>query len=322
MRSFMLFSLITFAIAFACARQTKGDDTPPRAIISPDTTNSTKLIPAIDEVNVQETKHLTIDSVIVTVCDEVDVPAAQAGVLATIGVKPGQLVDEGILIASLRDEDIRLLVDRTRTNAEIAMREFENDLNEMYATKSTEVARAELKRAMESNLKYAKTVSQTELDRLNLLVQQGELEVKKAQHERQIAGLTSEIRQNEYQTAVDQLALRQMSAPLKGMVVEIYHRIGEWVQPGDAVARIIRLDRLRVEGFLPAAQGRLSLVGQPAKVYSKTEDDQPIELPGEVVFVSPEIDPINSQVRIWIEIENGDLQLRPGMTASVKVQTR
>ncbi|HBJ35786.1 MAG TPA: hypothetical protein DDZ51_13780 [Planctomycetaceae bacterium] len=220
----------------------------------------------------------------------------------------------------MRDEDVRLLVDRTQTSAEIAVREFENELNEHYATKSTEVARAELKRAMESNAKYPKTVSQTELDRLRLLVEQGELEIKKAQHERQIAGLTSEIRQNEYQTALDQLTLRQMSAPLSGMVVEIYHRPGEWVQPGDAVARIIRLDRLRVEGFLPASQGKLSLVGKPASVYATSEDGQPIELTGEVVFVSPEIDPINAQVRIWIEIDNADLQLRPGMTASVKVR--
>lgn len=322
MRSCMLLLLIAFAISFVCVQQSRGGDAATQSVVERDDTDPTKSIPKIEKIDVQETKHLTIDSVIVTVCQEVDVPAAQAGVLAAIGVKPGQLVEAGVLIASLRDEDIRLLVDRTRINAEIATREFENDLNEMYASKSTEVARAELKRAMESNLKYAKTVSQTELDRLRLLVQQGELEVKKAQHERQIAGLTNEIRQNEYQTALDQLALRQMSAPLRGMVVEVYHRTGEWVQPGDAVARIIRLDRLRVEGFLPAAQGRLSLVGQPAKVYSKTEDDQPIELTGEVVFVSPEIDPINSQTRIWIEIENSNLQLRPGMTASVKVQTR
>jgi multidrug efflux pump subunit AcrA (membrane-fusion protein) len=174
---------------------------------------------------------------------------------------------------------------------------------------------------MESNLKYANTVSQTELDRLRLLVQQGELEIKKAQHERRIAGLTSEIRQNEHQTALDQLALRQITAPLKGMVVELYHQPGEWVQPGDAVARIIRLDRLRVEGFLPASKGRLSLVGHPATVYSTNEDGQPIEAPGEVVFVNPEIDPINSQVRIWIEIENNELKIRPGMAASVKVQS-
>lgn len=322
MRFYLIFSLITSAFSLAGMAQSRGTDTPLQSTVAPEETAALEPIEPREETNAPETKQLTMESVIVAVSEEAEVPSAEAGVLASIDVKPGQFVEAGTLLASLRDEDIRHLVDRTRINAEIASREFENELNELYASKSTDVARAELMRAMESNLKYAKTVSQTELDRLRLLVQQGELEIQKAQHERRIAGLTNQIRQNEYQTALDQLALRQISAPLRGMVVEVYHRRGEWVQPGDAVARIIRLDRLRVEGFLPAAQGRLSLVGQTASVHSTSEDDQPIELTGEVVYVSPEIDPINLQVRIWIEIDNSKLQLRPGMTASVTVQTR
>jgi multidrug efflux pump subunit AcrA (membrane-fusion protein) len=287
-----------------------GDDAPP----------TPKDASAVADATVAST--VVIDSVIVTVAEEVNVPAAQAGVLASIAVKPGNIVDRGTLVATLRDDDVRLLVDRTKTNAEIAIREFNNDLNQLYATKSTDVARAELKRAMESNVKYPKTVSQTELDRLRLLVEQGELEIKRAEHERQIAGLTSQIRQNEHQTALDELALRQIVAPLQGMIVEVYQRTGQWVQPGDAVVRIIRLDRLRVEGFLPATVGKLSLVGKPASVISRQDDGRSIELPGEVVFVSPEIDPINAQVRIWIEIDNSQLQLQPGMTAAVKVSTQ
>jgi RND family efflux transporter MFP subunit len=322
------FWLITFAVLAAVASSSRADESTsqplaPSSLTAQDAQDATQT--ASDEpatVQPAAKNRITIESVIVTVSEQVEVPSAEAGVLASIAVKPGQFVEAGTLIASLRDEDVRLLVERTRTNAEIATREFENDLNEIYAGKTTEVARAELLRATESNLKYAKTVSQTELDRLRLLVQQGEVGIQKAEHERKIAGLTNQIRLNEYQTALNQLSLRQMSAPLRGMVVEVHRRPGEWVQPGEAVARIIRLDRLRVEGFLPASQGRLSLVGQPASVYSETEDDLPIELSGEVVFVSPEIDPINSQVRIWIEIDNGDLRLRPGMTASVTVEPR
>lgn len=276
----------------------------------------------IADLNSKPQQAVAIESVVVTVSEEVNVPAAQAGVLVSIAVKPGAIVDSGALIASLRDDDARLLVERTRYHAEIATREFENELNLLYATKSTEVARAELKRATESNAKYPKTVSQTELDRLKLLVEQGELEIKRAEHESEIAGLTSKIRQNEHQTALDELALRQIFAPLKGMVVEVFQRAGQWVQPGDSVARIIRLDRLRVEGFLPASVGKLSLVGKTAVVIAENEDGDEVKLAGEVVFVSPEIDPINSQVRIWIEIDNSELLLRPGMTASVKVQAQ
>ena len=36
------------------------------------------------------------------------------------------------------------------------------------------------------------------------------------------------------------------------------------------------------------------------------------EFTGKVVFVSPQLQPVTGQVRIWAEVENRDLQLRPG----------
>jgi macrolide-specific efflux system membrane fusion protein len=103
------------------------------------------------------------------------------------------------------------------------------------------------------------------------------------------------------------------------MVVQVNRRRGEWVEPGEMVVRILRLDRLRAEGFLKARylsgdveDWRVTLTvdlpGRPAA-----------ELPGEVVFVSPEIDPVNSQVSIWVEVDNEDLRLRPGMRAKMTI---
>ena len=43
------------------------------------------------------------------------------------------------------------------------------------------------------------------------------------------------------------------------------------------------------------------------------------KLPGKVVFVSPEIDPVNSQVNIWVEIDNEELRVRPGMRAKMTI---
>jgi len=43
------------------------------------------------------------------------------------------------------------------------------------------------------------------------------------------------------------------------------------------------------------------------------------EFPGTVVFLSPEIDPVNSQISIWVEIDNEDLRLRPGMRAKMTI---
>ncbi|MBW8884809.1 MAG: biotin/lipoyl-binding protein, partial [Planctomycetia bacterium] len=84
-----------------------------------------------------------IPSAVIKVSEEVAVPARDAGVLAKIEVKEGQLVEEGDCVVRLLDTDIRLAVERARLEAEIALRKFKNDVDLRYARKSTEVAKAE-----------------------------------------------------------------------------------------------------------------------------------------------------------------------------------
>jgi macrolide-specific efflux system membrane fusion protein len=272
-----------------------------------------------------ESGPIEIPSAVIKISEEVEVPARDPGVLAKIEVKEGQLIEEGETLARLLDTDVRLAVDRARLESEIALRKFKNDADIQYAKKSTEVARAELARSLDANAKFPKTVSNTELDRQRLLVEQGELQTKQAEHLREVAGLTHEIAENQHQTAREQLDRRTILAPLRGMVVEVLRRRGEWVQPGDTVVRIVRLDRLRVEGFLSAQHASLDLVGSKvnlrlASAEGSTSAAKPRAFPGRIVFVSPEIDPLNSQVRVWAEIENTDLQLRPGMTATLTLE--
>jgi RND family efflux transporter MFP subunit len=266
-----------------------------------------------------QSSAIEITGAVIKVAEEVAVPAGEAGALAAVEVKEGQLVEEGAIVARIRDNEVRLAVDRARLEAEIAFRKFNNDITIAFAKKSTEVAKAELARSLETNVKYPKTVSNSELDRQRLLVEQGELEVKQAEHDREIAGLTREIRENEYKTTLDQLERRTIAAPLRGMVVEVHRRRGEWVQLGETVARIVRMDKLRAEGFLSAKHARLQLIGAKVTLKITDETGKPAEFPGQIVFVSPEIDPLNSQVRIWADVENKELKLRPGMQATLTI---
>jgi macrolide-specific efflux system membrane fusion protein len=265
---------------------------------------------------------LEIASAVIKVAEEVAVPAGEPGVLVRLDAKEGQLVAQGDLLAQVFDGDLRLAVDRAKLEAEIALRKASNDTNVRFAKKSIEVARAELTRSLETNQKYPKTVSETELDRQRLLVERGDLEIKQAEHDQEIAALEREVRDNAHRAAQEQLARRTITAPLAGVVVEVFRRRGEWVQPGETVARIVRMDRLRAEGFLAAKHARLDLVGGKVKVKVVQADGKELEFPGQIVFVSPEIDPINSQVRVWAEVENSELKLRPGLTATMVIEPR
>ena len=40
---------------------------------------------------------------------------------------------------------------------------------------------------------------------------------------------------------------------------------------------------------------------------------------GEVVHVSPEVDPVNGQVCVWAEVENSAMLLKPGMRGTMVI---
>ena len=44
-----------------------------------------------------------------------------------------------------------------------------------------------------------------------------------------------------------------------------------------------------------------------------------MEVTGKVTFVSPEVDPVNHQVRVWAEVDNTELVLRPGLAAEMTI---
>jgi hypothetical protein len=96
-------------------------------------------------------------------------------------------------------------------------------------------------------------------------------------------------------------------------VVAIERRTGDWVDEGETVLRVIHLDRLRVEGFVPFSQlAKLrSLKSVTLTIHvSPTESIQRI---GEVTFIHPELDPVNQQIGFWVEFENSQRDVLPGM---------
>jgi multidrug efflux pump subunit AcrA (membrane-fusion protein) len=104
------------------------------------------------------------------------------------------------------------------------------------------------------------------------------------------------------------------------VIVSVAKHRGEWVKPGDTVARILRLDRLKAEGFLKVEHLTRDLNGCPVKLVVDLPGAPGREFAGKVTFLHPEIDPVNAQIRVWAEILNEDLRLRPGMRAKMILQ--
>jgi macrolide-specific efflux system membrane fusion protein len=112
---------------------------------------------------------------------------------------------------------------------------------------------------------------------------------------------------------------RRIIAPIGGIVTQVNRQRGEWVQPGQPIVRILRLDQVRAEGLASAHEVDGQLLGRPVKLTVEL-GQKPVEFSGKVVFVSPEVDPVNGQVRVWAEIDNRELKLRPGQHGSLTIE--
>ena len=267
----------------------------------------------------ETTTRLEIPSALVKVIEQVDVPAREAGVLAAVNAREGQMVEKGDVLAQIVDTEACIARDRAKIEVEVAKKKVKNDVNIRFAKKSAQVAKAELRRSTESNKAYPKSISDSEMDRVRLVAERAELEVEQAEHDFEIAELTWRIKEKDYQAAEEKVRRRRIDAPFGGVVVDVYRHRGEWVEPGETVLRVLRIDRLRAEGFLSSRDVRDDLTGAKVRLRVDLPGKAGAEFPGKIIFLSPEIDPVNAQLRVWAEVENRGLKLRPGMRAKIIV---
>jgi len=265
-------------------------------------------------------EEIEVSSALVKLVEQVDVPAREAGVLATVEVREGQMVDRGDPLAGIVDTEARIAAERAKIELEIARKALENDVSIRFAKKSVEVAKAELQRSLDSIEKYPKSISDSEMDRLRLVVERAALEVEQAEYDLAIAAFTRQVKENDLEAALEKVQRRKITAPIAGVVVDVHRHPGEWVEPGEAVVRILRIDRLRAEGFLEVGAFGRELEGCGVRLKVDLPGKPGAEFPGKLVFLSPEIDPVNAQIRVWAEIENRGLLLRPGMRARLIVE--
>ncbi|MGE0608770.1 MAG: efflux RND transporter periplasmic adaptor subunit [Pirellulales bacterium] len=263
--------------------------------------------------------EIHLEAVLVTLIEQVEVPAQEAGVLSRVDIREGDAVHEGDLLAKIQDIDAELISRRARLELDVARHAANTDVEIRLAKKQLELAKNELGRAKESIERFKKSVSAAALDKLQLEAEKSVLAIEHAQQQYDLAQLSPRIKENEVAVAERGIARRQIVSPIDGIVVQIKRRRGEWVEPGEAVIRVVRMDRLRVEGFVSAAVAAGPLLKQAVTLHVQAGEGESQDFRGEIVFVSPEIDPVNGQVRIWAEVENRGQLLRPGQVGSLDI---
>ena len=281
---------------------------------------------------------VTLSGCLVSLIEEAQVPAQEAGILVNLSAREGQQVAAGELLARIDDARIVLAEKVAGLKLKVAQEKATNDVDVRHAKAAADVAKAEYDQALRANQRTPGTVTETEVRRLLLSARRAVLAIEQAELDLRVAGLETEVQQAEVTAAAEEVRRRKITSPLDGVVVEVSRHVGEWVQPGDPVVRVVRMDRLRVEGFLEStdkadrgghtvARGhnRPEIDGRPVSVTIQRARGQRESVQGKVTFVSL-LEEAGGRYRFWAEVENrkaaGQWLLHPGMMAEMTIHLK
>ncbi|QEG42829.1 efflux RND transporter periplasmic adaptor subunit [Roseimaritima ulvae] len=254
----------------------------------------------------------------VTLAGDITIAAATPGIVADIAVTEGQSLEPDALIAQLDDRHAQAELRAAMESLQVAILESENDVDLRYAEMTLAVHQKEYEHSQSANTRFAGSVSQSELRRLQLVVDQAKLRIEQARRDREIRQAKVAELQAGADAARQVVAQHTIHSPTSGVVAQRMVDPGEWVAAGDPVVRVIDLSHFRIEGFVDQADAAKLTAGMEVRFVPHNASE--VEYPGVIQFVAAELHPVTGQARLWAEVGNHDGKLQAGMRGTLHVQ--
>ncbi len=216
------------------------------------------------------------------------------GVIQKINVERGDVVEAGQLLASLQSD-----VERASVSVATARSQAEADLK--AALTARELTQRKLTRARE--LFDKKFISQEAVD-------QAEAEARISENRVAQAREVQRVSQQELAVSNLQLAQRSIRSPFAGVVLERYRTEGERIER-EPILRLAKVDPLRVEVIMPAAQFGQIKAGSP--VTLSTDLPGMKDLHANVALIDRTIDAASNTFRVRLTLPNPDRRIPAGL---------
>jgi multidrug efflux pump subunit AcrA (membrane-fusion protein) len=191
---------------------------------------------------------------VVRVADQIKLPAKEPGVLVQLTVKEGTQVKAGQVIGKIDDSEPQMKKVAALADYKGAYKRWKDDVEIRFAQAQELVAKAKYEKLLETNRLQAKAVPEVELNEAKLDWDHFKLAIEKSRHDQELAQFEALTKQAEYDTANLAIQRRTIVAPFDGVVEEIKRKQDEWVQPGDTILTLLRLDTLHVDAAIEQSQ--------------------------------------------------------------------
>ncbi len=268
----------------------------------------------------------TLTHCVISAIDEAQVSAREAGILMEVLVKENQQAAKDALLARIDDVQAQAAYNVAYYELEVAKEEATNEANINYSKEAYKVAAFEFERNQQATRKLPGAFPELDLKRLEATMKQAKYAIDKAEMDFRIARLKLDVAKAKLKAAEENVRLRQVRSPLEGEVADVRKHVGEWVQPGEVVAYVVRMDPLRIEAFLSITEfepheiaGRAVTIDVPMARGARQSFN------GKIVSVGPLVQ-TGSVFRIRAEVQNREdgrgWVLQPGRTADMTIHLK
>ena len=190
--------------------------------------------------------------------DSIELPALETGQIISLLVKEGDAVPAGKKVAQIDDELFKSMLEQAKLKHAIADQKA-NDNTSLMAAKN-EIALAQVEYDRTKKLASTGSKSQSEYEKARFSLRLAMLKEVAAQNEKDNAIGELQIESSRMREVGERIRRHEIVAPssFDGYVIERLRDELEWVNAGEPVMRIGRMDRLWVQGVVDANVVHLS----------------------------------------------------------------
>lgn len=248
------------------------------------------------------------------------------GLINRMTIVEGQAVKKGDVLAAIDERHALAALEAAQKTVEAARARADDDIEEKYAIKAAEVARAVYQIDVQANQQNPGTISDVQLKKDRLDWERAKLQIEKAQKDRVLAGKDADVKAAELKAAEIALERRRILAPFDGEVQQIMLHQSEWANPGDPVLKLVRFDVLQVESTINSNEfDPAELHGRPVTVRVTLARNRQVAVEGRITYVDQMVTGTRDYglYTIRAEVQNqrqdGFWLVRPGLPASMTV---
>jgi macrolide-specific efflux system membrane fusion protein len=189
-----------------------------------------------------------IQNAVVRVADSIKLASKEPGVIVHLDVREGWMVQTGQQIGQIDDSEPQLQKQAATYAMNGALKRAKDDVEIRFAIAQSLVSKADYENLVEANQRARGAVTDTDVRRAKLDWDRAVLAIEKAKHEQELAKYEYFTKKAELEAAELAINRRVIKAPFDGIVERLVRKQEEWVNPGDVILQLLRLDTMEVEG--------------------------------------------------------------------------